>query len=194
VLTWFGRDPSFEEKHREWNTLGKTGREPEKFHFVKGFHRGLELFGQHASRLDEPGYRDRVRELGLIVVEGPNDVISLDSLGVPAVGILSNHITDDQVGKIAQWSHCLSGGRVTLLLDCDEEGEMSDSRALRTHVLVIDPSVLHALHGPQVQAGWLQVAVRLHDDAAEDREDGADERTTLLRGVAEGRELRELGR
>ena len=43
-------------------------REPEKFHFVKGFHRGLELFGQQASRLREPGCRDFVREVGLVVV------------------------------------------------------------------------------------------------------------------------------
>ena len=48
VLTWFGRDPEFEDKHKAWEGTDKSEREPEKFHFVKGFHRGLELFGQHA--------------------------------------------------------------------------------------------------------------------------------------------------
>lgn len=48
VLTWFGRDPDYEEKHSEWTASGRSDREPEKFHFIKGFHRGLELFGQHA--------------------------------------------------------------------------------------------------------------------------------------------------
>ncbi len=80
VLTWFGRDPEYESKHHAWITGGKQDREPEKFHFVKGFHRGVELFGQHGSRLREPAYRDRLRETGLIVVEGPNDVIALDCL------------------------------------------------------------------------------------------------------------------
>lgn len=122
VLTWFGRDPDFENKHTAWEAKNRSGREPEKFHFVKGFHRGLELFGQEASRLDEPGYRQAVEDLGVIVVEGPNDVIALDALGVPAVGLCSNTITDEQVEKIVRWALRLSGGKVTLMLDCDEEG------------------------------------------------------------------------
>src|SRR5262249_10259617 len=44
VLTWFGRDPEFEEKHQKWEAAGKVDKEPEKFHFVKGFHRGIDLF------------------------------------------------------------------------------------------------------------------------------------------------------
>jgi len=122
VLTWFGRDPDFESKHQKWSAGGKTGREPEKFHFVKGFHRGLELFGQHGGRLAEPGYRERIAELGVIVVEGPNDVIALDALGVPAVGLCSNTIARPQVEKIARWARRLGGGNVTLMLDCDAEG------------------------------------------------------------------------
>lgn len=100
VLTWFGRDPEFEEKQHRWITGGKLDREPEKFHFVKGFHRGLELFGQHASRLKEPGYREAIAATGIVVVEGPNDVIALDALGVPAVGLCSNTVTAEQCQKI----------------------------------------------------------------------------------------------
>src|SRR5205807_7234868 len=36
VLTWFGRDPEFEDRHRKWEGTDKSEREPEKFHFVKG--------------------------------------------------------------------------------------------------------------------------------------------------------------
>ena len=43
VLTWFGRDSEFEEKHRRWEAAGRVDREPDKFHFVKGFHRSIEL-------------------------------------------------------------------------------------------------------------------------------------------------------
>mgnify|MGYP000671082312 CR=1 FL=1 len=35
-------------------------RAPMKHRFPKGFHRGLELFGQHGSRLKEPGYREQI--------------------------------------------------------------------------------------------------------------------------------------
>jgi hypothetical protein len=102
VLTWFGRDPGFEDKHRQWEGAGRQDREPEKFHFVKGFHRGLELFGQQASRLQEPGYREQLSELELIVVEGRTDVIALDCLGVPSVGLMSNIMTREQAAKLRQ--------------------------------------------------------------------------------------------
>jgi 5S rRNA maturation endonuclease (ribonuclease M5) len=131
VLTWFGRDPDFENKHQKWVAANKEGREPEKFHFVKGFHRGLELFGQNGrERLQQPAYRDRLRELGLIVVEGSNDVIALDALGVPSVGLCSNTVTEAQAEKIARWANRLAGGTVTLMLDCDPEGESGARQAL----------------------------------------------------------------
>lgn len=131
ILTWFGRDPDFEEKQRLWEATDRTGREPEKFHFVKGFHRGLELYGQHGrQRLQTPGYREQLQKLGLIVVEGPNDVIALDVLGVPAVGLCSNTVTDAQVEKLTKWSNDLAGGVVTLLFDCDEQGDNGAKQAL----------------------------------------------------------------
>ena len=131
LLTWFGRDPEFEEKHRTWEAAGRGDREPEKFHFVKGFHRGLEVFGQNGrERLDESGYREKLKQFGLIIVEGPNDVIALDCLGVPAVGLCSNTATDEQVEKIAQWADDLADGLVTLMLDCDPEGENGAKQVL----------------------------------------------------------------
>jgi len=130
VLTWFGRDPEYEAKRANWEAAGRTGRHPEKFHFIKNFHRGLELFGQHGQqRLGEEAYRETIAELGLIVVEGPNDVIALDCLGVPAVGLCSNTITAEQVKKLARWARQLAGGKVTLMLDCDAEGETGTKQA-----------------------------------------------------------------
>jgi 5S rRNA maturation endonuclease (ribonuclease M5) len=131
VLTWFGRDPEFEEKHRRWEAGDRSDREPEKFHFVKGFHRGTELFGQNGrERLQRPDYREKLKKLGVIVVEGPNDVIALDGLGVPAAGLCSNMVTDDQVAKISRWANELADGVVTLMLDCDPEGENGTKQAL----------------------------------------------------------------
>lgn len=130
LLTWFGRDPGFEEKMRQWEALGREGREPEKFHFVKGFHRGLEFFGQQPERLREPGYREFLREIGLLVVEGPNDVVALDCLGVPAVGLMSNVITEQQVEKLVRWARNLSRRRIVLMLDGDREGEAGAQHAL----------------------------------------------------------------
>ena len=120
VLTWFGRDPEFEEKHQTWVAGGKTEKEPEKVHFVKGFHRGLELFG--VDRLREQGRPEQIQKLGLVLVEGPNDVIRLDTLGVPSLALCSNLITREQAAKAASLAKELSHGIVTVFLDCDEEG------------------------------------------------------------------------
>lgn len=144
VLTWFGRDPLFEEKHRKWTASGRDGREPAKMHFVKGFHRGLELFGQQASRLNEPGYKENVTQHGVIIVEGPNDVIALDALGVPAVAVCSNTITKEQAGKVASWAKRLSAGLVTVMFDTDQEGERGAEQAL----------VALARAGATVRLGW----------------------------------------
>jgi len=131
VLTWFGRDPEFEEKHRRWKATDRSEREPEKFHFVKGFHRGLELFGQNGrDRLAKPDYREKLKEFGLVVVEGPNDVIALDCLGVPAVAMCSNMVTDEQAEKLVTWSEKFADGVITLMLDCDPEGENGARQAL----------------------------------------------------------------
>lgn len=113
-------DPEFEERHQTWAAGGRTEREPEKVHFVKRFHRGLELFG--VERLREEGRPEQIRKLGLILVEGPNDVIRLDTLGVPSVALCSNLITREQAAKAAALAKELSNGMVTVFLDCDEEG------------------------------------------------------------------------
>lgn len=121
VLTWFGRDPDYEDKHKAWENSDRSEREPEKFHFVKGFHRGIELFGQH--RIAEPQAQKTFRELGIVLVEGPNDVIRLDTLGVSALGLCSNTITREQADKAARLAREVGNGTVTVFLDCDAEGE-----------------------------------------------------------------------
>lgn len=128
VLTWFGRDPEFEDKHQEWERSGRAGREPEKVHFVKGFHRGIELYGQHLLRGETTA--EALKSLGLILVEGPNDAIRLDTLGVPAVALCSNTITRDQASKAARLARELAGGIVTVFLDCDAEGETGMKQCL----------------------------------------------------------------
>ena len=58
-----------------------------------------------------------------MIVEGRNDVIALEVLDVPAVGLCSNTVTGEQVEKISQLAQAFGGGVVTLMLDCDAEGE-----------------------------------------------------------------------
>ena len=128
LLTWFGRDPEYEDKHRKWEVAGKVDPEPQKFHFVKGFHRGIELFGPHV--FESPETPAKVAGLGLLLVEGPNDVIRLDTLGVPAVALCSNAITREQAVKAAQLTRRAAGGIATIFLDCDPEGETGMKQAL----------------------------------------------------------------
>jgi 5S rRNA maturation endonuclease (ribonuclease M5) len=134
VLAWVGRDVHHEEKEREFARLTpaeRPGKEPPAKHrFPKGFHRGQELFGQHAARLREPGYREFIAQHGLIIVEGFNDVIGLDNLGVPALGIMSNRMTETQGEKIGRWAKQISSGRVTLMFDCDAGGVEGAKEAL----------------------------------------------------------------
>lgn len=126
VLAWIGRDPNYEQKDRDFARLSpaeRTGQTPPMKHrFPKGIHRGLELFGQQASRLKEPGYRESISRHGIIVVEGFNDVIGLDNLGIPAVAVISNRMTEMQGDKIATWAKQLGNGRVTLMFDCEPSG------------------------------------------------------------------------
>ena len=125
VLTYSGRDVGFDEKWEAWIRDGKpNGKKPLKHKYVKGYRRGLELYGQRASRLDEPAIAASLKQIGLVVVEGMNDVIRLDTLGVGAVGICSNRGTDEQVAKIVKFAKKVAGGRVVLMPDCDEDGEV----------------------------------------------------------------------
>jgi len=134
VLAWIGRDVQYEEKEREFALLSPAQRAekqiPAKHRFPKGFHRGLELYGQQSSRLREPGYRDFIAEHGLVVVEGFNDVIGLDNLGVPSLGIMSNRMTEAQGEKIIRWAKQLASGRVVLMFDCQPSGTEGAKEAL----------------------------------------------------------------
>ena len=134
VLAWVGRDVQYEQKEKEYQQLSaaeRSGKEPPAKHrFPKGFHRGLELFGQQASRLKEPGYREFIQKHGLILVEGFNDVINLDNLGIPALGILSNRMTEEQGKKIIHFARQLGINRVNLMFDCDEPGTAGAKEAL----------------------------------------------------------------
>ena len=67
--------------------------------------------------------RESLASIGLVVAEGPNDIIKLDTLGVAAVGLCSNKTTDEQVDKIARFAKRLAAGRVVLMPDNDAEGE-----------------------------------------------------------------------
>lgn len=127
MLAWVARDPQFESKEQAFSELSPEQRSkekrPAKHRFPVDFHRGIELFGQQSGRLSEPGYREIVAECGVIVVEGFNDVIGLDALGIPAVGIMSNKITEGQVAKVERWSRLLASGKVTILIDADGAGD-----------------------------------------------------------------------
>ena len=124
VISYSGRDVQFDEKWRKWIAASRPDdRKPNKHRYVSGYHRGVELFGQMSARLQEPPIRQSLDELGLVVVEGANDVLRLDALGVGAVGRCSNRATPEQIAKIERFAKQAAGNRVVLLPDCDQPGE-----------------------------------------------------------------------
>jgi len=68
---------------------------------------------------------EKLARSGLVVVQGPNDVIALDALGVPAVGLCATTITREQVEKVGRFSAETGHGAVTVMLDCTEAGTLA---------------------------------------------------------------------
>ena len=121
LLTWFGLDSEFTEKHTEWEKSDKKEREPTRYHFVKGFHWGIELWGQHL--VADPAARPRLEAFGLSLVPEPADAIFLAQNGLPAVALVQPTLTREQAAKAARLARGHAGGKVTIFLNCDEAGE-----------------------------------------------------------------------
>ena len=64
----------------------------------------------------------KFKRVKVIVVEGFNDVIHLDNLGIPSDAICSNRMTEQQADKLTRWARQLSGGKVVLMFDGDACG------------------------------------------------------------------------
>ena len=135
VLAYVGRDPEFEQELAAYESLLPDRRDPRKrpikHRFPTGFHRGLELFGQHKNRLTRhPEYREFIWQYGIIIVEGFNDVLALDHQGVPAVGICSNRMTEQQATKLARWARQIGNGKISVMFDCEDSGDEGAKEAL----------------------------------------------------------------
>jgi hypothetical protein len=130
LLTWFGRDPRYEQKAAEWKASDRSEPEPVKTQFVQGFHRGLELYGEHAVREAARERSASATGAVLILVEGSNDAIRMHALDAMAVAVCSNTITRDQAERAAKLSRDVADGTILLLFDCDEEGEHGSQQAL----------------------------------------------------------------
>ena len=129
-LGWAGRHLNFEEKFRQWEKSDRTGTAPIKTKFPPNFHKGSFLFGAEIERMEQPGVREQIQDTGLIVVEGFNDVIALDTNGIVSVGLCGNQVSEGQVDKLARWSEDLAEGRITLFLDNNTEGRNGTLQAI----------------------------------------------------------------
>ena len=124
VVSYSGRDLSFESKWERWVKAGMPeGKKPSKHRYVSGFKRGAELYGGFADRLNEPQLKESLEAYGLVVVEGMNDVIRLDELGICAVGLCSNRATEQQMDMLMRFAKQVAGGRLLLAPDQDDEGK-----------------------------------------------------------------------
>jgi hypothetical protein len=106
------------------------------------------------------------------------------SRGVPAVGLCSNTVTKEQTAKLARLAESHAGGVVTLMLDCDPEGE-SGARQAAVEIAQLCPvrfAWLPSMHGgafkgrqPESLTGdeWEQIRMFLAGPGT----DGSDLRT-----------------
>ncbi len=129
-LCWVGRDLKFEEKHRAWDASGRQGDEPAKYRFPSKqfFRRKFELYGQ--EQISRAEHAEVLQRLGLIVVEGFNDVLRLRQLSVPSVAIMSNRITKEQVAKVVTLAEQFAGGRISVMFDANPHGDEGAEDAL----------------------------------------------------------------
>ena len=124
ILSYSGRNIRFDEQWQQWLADGRPEKKrPIKHKYVKGYHKGLQLYGEQADRLADRRLKESLGKLGLVVVEGQNDVIRLDCLGVAAVGLCSNKASDEQIDKLERIARQAAQGRVVLIPDNDAEGE-----------------------------------------------------------------------
>ncbi len=124
IVSYSGRNLSFEEKYSRWLRDGMPeGKKPTKHRYVSGYHRGMELYGGHATRLQDDYVQGSLQQHGVVVVEGMNEVLRMASLNVAAVGLGSNKATPTQMEKIVRFARTAGDNRVLLLPDCDKEGE-----------------------------------------------------------------------
>ncbi|TWT84335.1 hypothetical protein CA13_58120 [Planctomycetes bacterium CA13] len=75
------------------------------------------------DRLKEPYVEESLGTYGVVVCEGQNEVLRMETLGVAAVGLGSNKATDHPIEKLIRFARQAGDNRVLLLPDCDEEGE-----------------------------------------------------------------------
>ncbi len=75
------------------------------------------------SRSEEPQLQESLKQNGLVVVEGMNDVIRLDELGICAVGLCSNLATETQIEAIVRFAKQVANNRLLSFPDNDPEGE-----------------------------------------------------------------------
>ena len=124
VISYSGRDLNFESKWQKWLRDGKPEeKKPNKHRYVSGYHKGLELYGGQAKRLEEPYVSESLKRRGVVVVEGMNEVLRMETLGVAAVGLGSNKATQTQLESLVRFARQAGDNRIVLLPDCDKEGE-----------------------------------------------------------------------
>lgn len=156
-LSWVGRDLDFETKNEAWERSGRRDKAPAKYRFPSRayFRRKFELFGQEI--LADTERSEILKQIGLTVTEGFNDVLKLRTLGVPSVGIMSNRMTPEQLSKIVRLAETCADGKVNIMLDADLRGDEGAKDMLWQL----------AQNGLAVRLAWSR---EMHDGVFKDRE------------------------
>ena len=121
-IGYVGRDLAFEEKLAKWENSDRKKQRPIKAKFPPGFVRGSFLYGAEAIRMNSDEASKQLKETGIVVFEGMNNVLAAAANGILAVGLCCNRITEGQIEKLVRWSNDFANGKITVMLDNDVEG------------------------------------------------------------------------
>ena len=137
-LAWIGRNLSVDDDSTQAPSGGKQADDA-KYRFPRQeyFRRGLELYGQEF--LTDERFAESLQRHGLILVEGFTDRIRLHQLGVMAVAMMSNTLTDEQTEKLVRFAKDNAGNRVGIMHDNDTPGVQGAKESLwRLHEAGVD--------------------------------------------------------
>jgi Toprim-like len=120
-----------------------------------------KMLAAHGTRLGLVPHPSVERSKGIVLVEGPPDMIAARSRGIPALAVPGDHAWQEE------WTELLVGRRVSVVMDADDQGRAAAERIANSLGRVAWPEILdiapHRLDGYDV-TDWLLANPEYRDE------------------------------